>query len=115
MPVTAACTIVGALSIVGIPPAGGFFSKWYLLRGAIEAGQPLLVAAILAGSVLAVVYMYRLTEGVWIAGEPAAAGSEAPPSVLTSLVLLAVLTVAVGLASAALVDRVLLPAARGAL
>jgi multicomponent Na+:H+ antiporter subunit D len=115
MPVTAACTIVGALSIVGIPPAGGFFSKWYLLRGAIEAGQPLLVAAILAGSVLAVVYMYRLTEGVWIAGAPAAAGSEAPPSVLTSLVLLAVLTVAVGLASAALVDRVLLPAARGAL
>jgi multicomponent Na+:H+ antiporter subunit D len=115
MPITAACTIVGALSIVGIPPAGGFFSKWYLLRGAIEAGQPLLVAAILAGSVLAVVYMYRLTEDVWIAGAPTAAGSEAPPSVLTSLVLLAVLTVAVGLASAALVDRVLLPAARGAL
>jgi multicomponent Na+:H+ antiporter subunit D len=112
MPLTAACTIIGALSIIGIPPAGGFFSKWYLLRGALDAGQPLLVVAVLAGSLLAVVYMYRLTEGVWI-GRDAAAGAEAPPSVLASLVVLALLTVATGLASAALVDLVLLPATRG--
>ena len=113
MPCTAACTIVAALSMIGIPPAGGFFSKWYLLRGALDAGQPLLVVAVLGGSLLAVVYMYRLTESVWIGRDAASeAGREAPPSVLASLVVLAVLTVAAGLASAALVDHVLLPAAR---
>ena len=116
MPLTAACVVVGALSIIGIPPAGGFFSKWYLLRGALDAGQPLVVAAVLGGSLLAVVYMYRLTEGVWLGRERQADGAtEAPFSVLTSLVVLAVLTIATGLASAALVEHVLLPAARGAL
>jgi multicomponent Na+:H+ antiporter subunit D len=116
MPLTAACAVVGALSIIGVPPAGGFFSKWYLLLGALEAGQPLLVAAVLAGSLLAVVYMYRLTEAVWIGtGADPGAAREAPPSVLASLVILAVLTIAAGLASTALVDLVLLPAARGAL
>lgn len=116
MPLTAACVVVGALSIIGIPPAGGFFSKWYLLQGALEAGQPVLVAAVLAGSLLAVVYMYRLTEAIWLGRERAAgAGAEAPPSVLASLVALALLTLAVGLGSAALVEHVLVPAARGAL
>jgi multicomponent Na+:H+ antiporter subunit D len=116
MPLTAACVVVGALSIIGIPPAGGFFSKWYLLRGALDAGQPLLVAAVLGGSLLAVVYMYRLTEGVWLGRERQADGArEAPFSVLTSLVVLAILTIATGLASAALVEHVLVPAARGAL
>lgn len=116
MPLTAACVVVGALSIIGIPPAGGFFSKWYLLQGALEAGQPVLVAAVLAGSLLAVVYMYRLTEAIWLGRERAAgAGAEAPPSVLASLVALALLTLAVGLGSASLVEHVLVPAARGAL
>lgn len=116
MPLTAACVVVGALSIVGVPPAGGFFSKWYLIRGALDAGEPLLVAALLAGGLLAVVYMYRLTEAVWIGGAAQRAGGrEAPASVLACLVLLAGLTIAAGLASATLVDTILVPAARGAL
>ena len=57
-----------------------------------------------------------LTEGVWLGGatdRPRA--PEAPASVLAGLVLLAALTIAAGLASPVLVERVLLPAARGAL
>jgi multicomponent Na+:H+ antiporter subunit D len=116
MPLTAACAVIGALSIIGVPPAGGFFSKWYLLLGALEAGQPLVVVALLAGSLLAVVYMYRLTEAVWIGREAEpGAGREAPPSVLASLIALAVLTIAAGLGSTVLVDLVLLPAAEGVL
>jgi multicomponent Na+:H+ antiporter subunit D len=116
MPVTSACAVVGALSLIGVPPAGGFYSKWYLLRGALDAGEPLLVAVLLAGGLLALVYTYRLTEGVWLGGatdRPRA--PEAPASVLVGLVLLAALTIAAGLASPVLVERVLLPAARGAL
>ena len=53
MPLTGACAIVAALSMVGVPPTGGFFSKWYLLDGAIAAREPLLAGVILAGSLLA--------------------------------------------------------------
>ncbi|MGH7277854.1 MAG: proton-conducting transporter membrane subunit, partial [Candidatus Rokuibacteriota bacterium] len=110
MPVTGACAIVAALSMVGVPPVGGFFSKWYLLQGAIEAGQPLLVAAILAGSLLAAVYMYRLTEAVWF-GKPAPRATlEAPVPMLVALVLLATGIVAAGLGNAAIVAHLLLPA-----
>jgi multicomponent Na+:H+ antiporter subunit D len=75
MPVTATCAVVAALSMIGIPPTGGFFSKWYLLQAALEAHEPALVVAILAGSLLAAVYMYRLTETTWFGG-PETSGPE---------------------------------------
>jgi multicomponent Na+:H+ antiporter subunit D len=113
-PLVAACMVVAALSMVGVPPAGGFFSKWYLLQGAVEAGQPLLVAAILLGSLLAAVYMYRLTEAVWLA--PADGGEDAgptrtPPATLAALLVLAAATLAVGLGNQVIVEGLLLPAA----
>jgi multicomponent Na+:H+ antiporter subunit D len=113
MPVTATCMVVAALSMVGVPPAGGFFSKWYLLQGALEAGEPALVAAILAGSLLAAVYMYRLTEAVWFPGTSAAGVAEAPPSIVVALVVLAVAVLAAGLGNGPIVERLLLPASAG--
>lgn len=114
LPVSATASVVAALSMVGIPPAGGFFSKWYVLRGAVEAREPLLAAAVLSGSLLAVVYMYRFTEQVWFgkAGPPGV-GGEAPPVVLWSLAALAVGVVAAGLASVPLVTALLEPVAAG--
>jgi multicomponent Na+:H+ antiporter subunit D len=111
-PLIGTCMVVAALSMVGVPPAGGFFSKWYLLRGAIEAGQPVLVAAILLGSLLAAVYMYRLTEAVWLTPADARAAGrwEAPPIVLAALLVLAVATLGVGLANEVIVERLLAPA-----
>jgi multicomponent Na+:H+ antiporter subunit D len=116
MPVTAACAVIAALSMVGIPPAGGFFSKWYLLEGALAAREPLLAGMLLAGSLLAAGYMYRLTEAVWV-GAPAPPGAplEAPPALLGGLVALALAILAAGLGNAALVTHVLGPAAAGAL
>lgn len=112
MPVTSVCAVVASLSMVGIPPVGGFFSKWYLLQGAIEAGQPLLAAVVLVGTLLALVYMYRLTESVWL---PAPAGRgpapEAPAPLLVALLLLTAAMVAAGLANAPIVTRILAPAA----
>jgi multicomponent Na+:H+ antiporter subunit D len=103
--------VVAALSMVGVPPAGGFFSKWYLLQGAVGAAEPVLVAAILVGSVLALAYCYRLTEAVWFpqaddGPEPAAA-----PAVRLGLVALAAGILVVGLASGVIVEHLLLPAA----
>lgn len=115
MPITATCAVIASLSMIGVPPFGGFFSKWYLLEGALASGQPLFVAVILAGTLLAVGYTYRLTEAVWFADTAEVPGPrrEAPVSVLTSLVVLSVASVIAGLASAGIVDAVLAPAAPG--
>lgn len=59
MPLTTAAFIIGVLSMVGIPPTGGFFSKLYLILGAIEEGAWIFVAAILFSTLLALVYLFR--------------------------------------------------------
>jgi multicomponent Na+:H+ antiporter subunit D len=51
MPFTMAAFTVGAISMIGVPPFGGFLSKWYLSLGAVEAGE-LPILLVLAGSTI---------------------------------------------------------------
>lgn len=62
MPFTTAAFLIAALSMVGIPPTGGFFSKIYLLFGAIEASMWVFVAVIVASTLLNFVYFFRVIE-----------------------------------------------------
>lgn len=57
MPITMGAFTVLAFSMIGIPMLSGFVSKWYLLTGALEAGDPFLVVIILVGSLLAAAYL----------------------------------------------------------
>jgi multicomponent Na+:H+ antiporter subunit D len=52
MPWTMGAFAIGALSMIGLPPAAGFISKWYMLAGAMEAAQWLAVAVIIASTLL---------------------------------------------------------------
>ena len=62
MPLTTFCMVLGGLSLIGVPGTTGFVSKWYLLLAALEKGSWWLVLAILASSLLAVVYVWRFVE-----------------------------------------------------
>jgi multicomponent Na+:H+ antiporter subunit D len=62
MPVTAVVFLVGGFSIIGIPPTCGFFSKWYLITGAIEGGQWLFVASLLFSSLVNCIIFFRIIE-----------------------------------------------------
>ena len=70
MPWVLATLIVSALSMVGIPPTAGFFGKWYLVLGALEAGQYVAVTAIFASSLLTAVYFFRVFQRIWAAPLP---------------------------------------------
>jgi len=52
MPWTLAAFGVGALSMIGLPPAAGFVSKWYMLSGALQADQWMPLAVIVASTLL---------------------------------------------------------------
>lgn len=80
MPLTCAAFALASLSIVGIPPTAGFVGKWYLIWGSFNTGNVLLGAIVLAGSIMAAVYCFRVVyymfflppaEGTWqeVAGE----------------------------------------------
>ena len=64
MPWTMAAFVVGGLSLIGVPGTAGFISKWYLIKAALDMGSLALplVAVILIGSVMAVVYVWRVVE-----------------------------------------------------
>ena len=56
MPITMAAFFIAALSITGVPPCGGFWSKWYLLLGSLEAHQMAIVVVLLFSSLLNAAY-----------------------------------------------------------
>lgn len=62
MPLTMAGIVVGGLSLIGMPLTVGFISKWYLLIALLEQGWWPIAVLILLGSILAVIYVWRIVE-----------------------------------------------------
>ncbi|HJN44367.1 MAG: hypothetical protein CL477_04280 [Acidobacteria bacterium] len=77
-PLTMAAFTVAALSLVGLPPTAGFFSKWYLLQGALEVDAWFFAAVLLMSSLLSAVYFFRVIERIYFAADSAAAEPGAP-------------------------------------
>ena len=65
-PWTMAAFTVAALSMVGLPPLAGFFSKWYLALGTIQSSRWIYLAVILISSLLNAVYFFRILEKVYM-------------------------------------------------
>ena len=65
MPWTGAAIVLGGLSLIGIPLTSGFISKWYLVLALLETSQWFLIAVVLLGSLLTVVYVWRLLETIY--------------------------------------------------
>ena len=57
MPITMAAFFLGSLSIIGLPPTGGSWSKWYLVLGAVDADQLIFVAVLMTSSLLSIGYL----------------------------------------------------------
>ncbi len=56
MPITYAAFFLGSMSIIGLPPFGGFISKWKLVVGAAEGGQMVILTVLLVSSLLNAAY-----------------------------------------------------------
>jgi formate hydrogenlyase subunit 3/multisubunit Na+/H+ antiporter MnhD subunit len=60
LPATTFAIALGGVALIGLPPSGAFLGKWQLLAGSFATGQWLWVLVILAGSLLAAAYMFRV-------------------------------------------------------
>ena len=56
MPLTFAAFFVGSLGVIGLPPSGGFYSKWYLILGTLESSQIIFMVVLLLSSFLNAFY-----------------------------------------------------------
>jgi len=94
MPITMAAFFIASLSIIGVPPAGGTWSKWFLLVGTLETQQWVLMAVLMISSLLNIAYLVPIPFHAFFPGKQAFSGDvaikEAP---LPSLIALCVTTV----------------------
>ena len=101
MPWTFGAFALAALSMIGVPPVGGFISKLYLLVGALDAGSIGILVVLVASSLLNAAYfvpvVYHAFFGQPTAGDASHDHGEAPLAMLISLCLTAVLSVVIGL------------------
>ena len=79
MPLTAAALVVAGLGLIGVPGTVGFVSKWVLVSAAIERQYFDVTILILLSSLLALVYVWRLVEVMYLSEPPVGAEEgEAP-------------------------------------
>jgi multicomponent Na+:H+ antiporter subunit D len=99
MPVTAACVVLGGLSLVGTPLTLGFVTKWLLLQGALDRGWWWIAFFIVVSSLLALVYVWRIvaTGFLYPASGRVADIGEAPAPMLVALLGFAAVNVVLGI------------------
>jgi formate hydrogenlyase subunit 3/multisubunit Na+/H+ antiporter MnhD subunit len=81
LPMTVFAFALGGLSLMGVPPSGGFVAKWLMLTAAAMEGQWWWAVVILAGGLLAGAYVIRvLARAMDDAGGPPALRATVPRS-----------------------------------
>ena len=117
MPITMAAFVTAGLSVIGVPPTCGFFSKWYLISGAIQAGNYGFMVALLFSSLVNAVLFFRIIEIAYYepmeshhhAGGPKESIIEAPLTMLVPLLIVAVSLIVVGVYSGSIVTTLIAP------
>jgi multicomponent Na+:H+ antiporter subunit D len=100
MPFTFGAFALAALSMIGVPPVGGFLSKLYLLIGALDAGSIGILVVLVVSSLLNVAYFAPVVYQAFF-GQPSVEDAshhhqEAPLAMLIPLCLTAVISVVIG-------------------
>ena len=94
MPITMAAFFIASLSIIGVPPTGGTWSKWFLLMGTIETEQWILMAVLMISSLLNIAYLLPIPfHAFFSTDKTSTAGTGIKEAPLPSLIALCITTV----------------------
>jgi multicomponent Na+:H+ antiporter subunit D len=100
MPWTSAAIVIGGLSLIGVPGTAGFISKWVLVEATIEKGWWPISVLIVLSSLLAVIYVWRVFETLYLKAPLAGTDyKEAPLSMLIPMWILALACIYFGFAT----------------
>jgi multicomponent Na+:H+ antiporter subunit D len=86
---------VGAFSVAGVPPAAGFLGKLAIFQVAVAQGSAALLALVVLGGALSFVYMMRIYQRTFWAGDSSSSSSRWPARAI--VLSLAILVIAAGL------------------
>ena len=97
MPLTAVSFLFCAFSVMGIPPFGGFFSKYLVISSAVSAGQNLTAAVFIIGAFLTILYLFRAFSLIFLGEAKGTSAKEGSKLMVFCVVLLAILSIGSGL------------------
>ena len=102
MPVTTWCFAIASLSLIGIPPTGGFVSKWFLAMGALEAGSAVDFAGLvilMLSALMTAFYLLQIVTAAFFPGRDFNAGDyrEVEPKMLLPVVVFSALVIVFGI------------------
>jgi multicomponent Na+:H+ antiporter subunit D len=99
MPVTMTAFAIGAIAVIGLPPACGLISKWYLVLGTVQAHETLILLVLIGSTILNVAYFFPILYTAFFEkGKDGPSGiREAPLMMLVPLVATALISIAMGL------------------
>ncbi|MEE9387868.1 MAG: monovalent cation/H+ antiporter subunit D family protein [Paracoccaceae bacterium] len=98
MPFTSFAIVLAGLSLIGIPGTAGFISKWVLVQAALEKGWWPIAMLVVGSSLLAVIYVWRVVETLYMKPRAKdAVRGEAPLSMLIPVWIMALATIYFGL------------------
>lgn len=96
-PLLAACTVIGGLSIAGVPALAIFNSEWMIFSSGFQTPYTLLAILEILGSILTAVYILRFIGGVFFTSGNVGELKVAPLSIQVATVILSIATVLAGL------------------
>jgi formate hydrogenlyase subunit 3/multisubunit Na+/H+ antiporter MnhD subunit len=97
MPVTAVSFLLCAFSVMGIPPFGGFFSKYLVIAGSLKSGNYLITSVFIMGAFLTVIYLLRIFSMIFLGEAKTAPVAEGAPVMVGCVAFLATLSLAGGI------------------
>jgi len=97
MPITAVAFLFCAFSVMGIPPFGGFFSKYLIFAGAVKSGHLLIGFTFLVIAFMTIFYLFRVFNLVFLGESGVSKAREASPIMVTSVAILGVLSILSGI------------------
>jgi multicomponent Na+:H+ antiporter subunit D len=97
MPVTLGAFGVASLGLAGVPPLGGFLSKWFLAEGTLAAGRPVLLAVLIISGLLNAGYFFPIVYRAFFRrSDRFTTFAEASPLMVVPICLTALLSVGLG-------------------
>jgi formate hydrogenlyase subunit 3/multisubunit Na+/H+ antiporter MnhD subunit len=95
-PMSLAAFGVAGITLIGLPPSGGFIGKWMLVEASLGAQQWWLAAVVLAGGLLSAGYVFKVVGLAFVGADEASQRRDAPAGMEWIALVLALATLVLG-------------------
>lgn len=97
MPLTALSFALSAFSVMGLPPFGGFFAKFLVMKGAVETNDIIIILMFFIGTTMTTLYLSRLFYYIFLGNEKINSPEEGSPTMVASVLFMAFLGLLLGI------------------